>query len=153
MNEEEKQLTAINEGLSFDEQHRHRHEDAQTELLEKYTAYQIEALAQKVKFKRCFFVVSLLLMFVPPLFLFVVYRGIYFGYISADSYSAIASLAGGMGVLVADIMFLPKTIANYCFNKDEDANIMKLFTNVQSNDRYHNEQNSNSIDFLKRVLK
>lgn len=44
MNEAEKQLSAISEGLSFDEQHRHRHEDAQTELLEKYTEYQIQAL-------------------------------------------------------------------------------------------------------------
>lgn len=74
MNEAEKQLSAISEGLSFDEQHRHRHEDAQTELLEKYTEYQIQALTQKIQFKRCFFVVSLLLMFVPPLFLFVVYK-------------------------------------------------------------------------------
>lgn len=55
--------------------------------------------------------------------------------------------------MVADIMFLPKTIANYCFNKDEDANIMKLFTNVQSNDRYHNEKDSNSLDFWESVIK
>ena len=153
MNDINNQLAEIKSSLSFDEQQRQKHEAAQTKLLEEYTDYQIEALRQKMMFKRCFFVVSLIMMFLPPVFLFVVYRSIYFGYISSESYSAIASIAGGLGVLVADIMFLPKTIANYCFNRDEDTNILKLFSNAQSNDRYRDEQENRDSEILKKILK
>ena len=128
----------------FYEKHRKRHEDAQTELLEGYKDYQIEALEQKTKFKRCFFVVSVIMMFIPPLFLVVVYRAIYFGFISPSSFSAIASIGGGLAALVADIMIIPKTIAEYCFNKEEDGNILKLFSNVQQNDEKNKKKDDNT---------
>lgn len=126
----------------FYEEHRKRHEDAQTELLENYTKYQVSALEQKTKFKRCFFVVSIIMMFIPPILLFSVYRAVYFGYIAPSSFTAVASIGGGLAALVADIMIIPKTIAEYCFNKEEDKYVLKWFSNAQRNDsKYKQTEN------------
>jgi len=122
---------------SFYEEHRQRHENAQTELLESYTNYQKNSLEQKIALKRVFFVVSVAMMLIPPFFLLCLYRAIYYGYISSSSLTAMAATGGGMLALIADMITIPRIIAEYCFNKDEDNNIMKLFSNAQENDHKH----------------
>lgn len=144
-------LDAVKE--NFYDEHKKRHEMAQTNLLEGYTAYQLSALEEKSGLKRCFFCVSLLMMFLPPLFLGTVYRSVYFGYISSESFSTIASIVGGMVTLVADIMFLPKIIAEYCFNKEEDKYILQLFSHAHQSDKDHDDSKMHARDVLNDILK
>lgn len=120
---------------SFYEEHRKRHENAQTELLESYTNYQKNSLEQKIKLKGVFFVVSLIMMFIPPIILVAGYFAVYFGWVSSDSFTAIAAVGGGIVALIADMLTIPRIIAEYCFNKEEDKNIMQLFANAQKHDR------------------
>lgn len=144
-------LKAVKE--DFYEEHKKRHEEAQTRLLEGYTGYQLSVLSEKPGLKRCFFGVSLMMLFLPPLFLVAIYRSVYFGYISSDSFTAITSIAGGMVALVADIMFLPKIIAEYCFNKEEDKYILQLFSHAHQSDKDHDDYKKQSHEVMSKLLK
>ena len=55
--------------------------------------------------------------------------------LSLTSYGFLVSAIGDIIGFIAAIKILPQTIAEYCFNKEEDAAIAKLFLNAQKHDK------------------
>ncbi len=127
--------TGIQEELDFDEQHRRKHEEAHTKLVDEYVKYQNDALQKKNKFKLAFVGVCLFVIISPVIFLLVVSASILFGQISLESYNVAGTIAGDLIALIAAIGFLPKIIAKYCFDKKEDENIRTLLLNVYEHDK------------------
>ena len=137
---EGKYIHQLSEELDFDELHRREHEENHSKLIEHYTEYQVCSLSSKLRYKHYFFISCLVLLLIPPVFLFVIGGAIASGYLSATSINVLILLLGDIISFVVSMSIIPKTIAQYCFNKEEDSNVTKLFLNAQKNDRKAREQ-------------
>lgn len=119
----------IESDLDFDECQRKERERAHSEIVNGYVAYQLNALKSKECYKRVFIIMCIMWFLAPLLFMVVIYRSIYYGYISSQSYTAVAGIVASMVSFVSGIIVLPKTIAEYCFNKSEDSLVLNWFMN------------------------
>lgn len=125
---------SIEKELSFDEAHRRLHEKAHSELLDAYAKYQINSLSSKQAYKTIFFYLCSFLLVLPLLFLILICILIYHGYVDLLSDTTLISIVGTIVTFISNIVILPKIIAEYCFNKQEDAVVATIFTNAQKHD-------------------
>lgn len=151
MNDIKEQLNEIDEGLDFDEQQRQQHERDHTELLKEYTKYQLQTLNSKNDYRSIFFFICLGLLIFPIVFVCVVYRAIFYGWLPDNTYSTIAVIAGGISSFVVNTIVLPRTIAEYFFNKEEDKNIIQMFSNAQKNDQCRNQNGHDRQEILNKI--
>ena len=147
------QLSELTQVLSFDEQHRRQHEMDHTALLRGYTDYQLGALSKKNRYKKIFFWLCIALLFLPIAFVGIVYRAIFNGWLPADAYSSLAAIITAIISAAVDIIALPKIMGEYFFNKEEDKNIIQLFSNAQKNDQYLDAKNDERQEILNKIIK
>jgi len=145
------QLKELSKGLTFDEQQRRQHELDHTALLSGYTKYQLGALKYKNCYKLGFFVLCSVLLLFPVVFVVIVYCGIHNGWLPADTYSTVAAIVAAALGLVADVAVLPGIMGEYFFNKEEDKNIVQLFSNAQKNDQYHDKKEVDRQEVLRKL--
>lgn len=129
--------SSVNRSLrwkAFYEKHRRKHEKAHTKMVRTYAEYQMKSLQEKAKYKACFVIVCLITMSLPPLLMLAISAGLVCGCIHADVWPLLAIVIGNAVSFVASVVVIPKTIAEYCFNKKEDANVRKIFLNAQEHD-------------------
>lgn len=131
---DEQNLRELGIALDFDEEQRQSHEKDHTALISAYREYQVGALEKKNKYKLIFFIVCMLLLLFPIGFVVIVYRAIHFGWLPSDSCATAATIVGAMFGFTVDLVVLPKTVAEYFFNKEEDKNIIQLFANARQHD-------------------
>lgn len=123
----------VKQELPFDEQQRRLHEEAHSDLLKGYTKYQLKALKQKARYKKYFFWMCMVLLVTPLVFGGCALCAIENAETRAQYNFAI--IACQLIAFVSAVAVLPKTIAEYCFNKYEDGTILKLFLNAQRHDK------------------
>ena len=150
--EQQDQILKTSQGLSFDEQHRRQHESDHTALLSQYAAYQVASLKYKNKYKFVFFLVCLILLALPIVFVGIIFRAVYYGWLSTESYSTLAAIITATIGASADIMILPKIMGEYFFNKEEDKNIIELFSNAQKNDQYYDKKEDSRQEILNKII-
>lgn len=127
-------IDEIKKTLPFDEQQRRKHEEAHSSLIDGYTDYQLTALKRKTKYKNWFFWVCMAILVVPLLF-FLCMIAFYSSAQSSDIYTIVVLSFGQLVSFVSAVIILPKTIAEYCFNKNEDDSVLKLFLNLKKTDK------------------
>ena len=101
--------------------------------IEKYKSGQTE----REKFKKGFLVCSFILLFVsvisPIIFCyFLLFRDV-------EVISAVAAIVGLLIEIVSTIIILPRTIAEYLFDKDENKQVIDIIKNMQT---YNTEKHS-----------
>ena len=126
---------SVQEELNFDEQHRRKHEEANSKLIDSYVKYQTSALKYKNYYKFAFVAVCIFMLIIPPIVLIFLMLFVICKTVAFDSYGTIVVFVGDMISFVAAVKYLPQIVAKYCFNRDENNNIQQLFLNVYQHDK------------------
>ena len=96
----------VQEELDFDEQHRRKHEEANSKLIESYVSYQSSALKCKNSYKSAFVIVCLIALITPPVFSLIF---LFF----AISDKAMLESYGAISVIIGDMLSL-LLLRNFC---------------------------------------
>lgn len=125
----------IQKDLDFDEEQRRLQEKAHSKLIKGYVDYQVKALAKKEWYKLAFIVVCGALLCAPLIILWYICDGIQSQEISEQSYATFVGMLGSVISFVSSVIVLPKIVAEYCFNKDEDLHVLQLFVDNVMKDK------------------
>ena len=125
----------IQKDLDFDEEQRRLQEEAHSKLIKGYVDYQVQALGNKERYKLAFIVVCGALLCAPLILLCYICNGIQSQEISEQSYATFVGMLGSVISFVSSVIVLPKIVAEYCFNKDEDLHVLQLFVDNVMKDK------------------
>lgn len=125
----------IQKDLDFDEEQRRLQEKAHSKLIKGYVDYQVKALAKKEWYKGVFIFVCSIVMFLPFFIIGYICYGIQSQIISEQSYATFVGMLGSVISFVSSVIVLPKIVAEYCFNKDEDLHVLQLFVDNVMKDK------------------
>lgn len=110
------------------------HSNEYTKLLKHYIKNSKETFKQKLKFKKTFFWISVVILLVSFFFfcginIYVLIKGI-----DKININQLSGLASSLVGLLSMYIIIPKIIAKYLFNVQEDKNMAKIVKSIQEYD-------------------
>ena len=124
----------IQSQISFNEKHRRKHEQANSNLIDAYVEYQTESLREKSFYKKLLVAVCVLLLFVPVVMYGIIFWLVATGWAVAHSTGIVATIITSSISFIGAIKFLPEIIAKYCFDPEENNHLIQLISNTHHHD-------------------